>query len=219
MRGFRPLWRPGFISELVAGDRCHLNGLATRDGQPDFATAASTTDHDDGWRDALECGGVVLDIQRGDVACSGLSLPHSPRLHDGRLWTLDSGRGRLGWVDSAAPPTSAFRPVAQLPGLTRGLALHGHWAFVGLSRPRYDIAAGAGSGARDTTLECFHAGRDAAWCGLQVIDLTDGSCIQWFQLDGAAREVYDVAVLPGVACARSVGPLDDDGLDLVSVEG
>ncbi|MEX2470331.1 MAG: DUF4915 domain-containing protein, partial [Pseudohongiellaceae bacterium] len=27
---FKPLWRPAFISKLVAEDRCHLNGLAMK---------------------------------------------------------------------------------------------------------------------------------------------------------------------------------------------
>ena len=29
---FEPLWQPAFISQLVAEDRRHLNGLALRDG-------------------------------------------------------------------------------------------------------------------------------------------------------------------------------------------
>lgn len=36
---FKPLWRPPFISKPVAEDRCHLNGLAMRGGQPTYATA------------------------------------------------------------------------------------------------------------------------------------------------------------------------------------
>ena len=35
---FQPLWRPSFLSALVPEDRCHLNGLAMRDGQPAFVT-------------------------------------------------------------------------------------------------------------------------------------------------------------------------------------
>jgi len=31
---FRPVWKPPFISRLAAEDRCHLNGLALRDGRP-----------------------------------------------------------------------------------------------------------------------------------------------------------------------------------------
>ena len=35
---FAPLWRPPFIDRLAAEDRCHLNGLAMRDGRPAFVT-------------------------------------------------------------------------------------------------------------------------------------------------------------------------------------
>jgi uncharacterized protein (TIGR03032 family) len=33
---FRELWRPPFINRLAAEDRCHLNGLAMKDGQPAY---------------------------------------------------------------------------------------------------------------------------------------------------------------------------------------
>ena len=35
---FRPLWRPPFVSRLAPEDRCHLNGLALRDGEPRYVT-------------------------------------------------------------------------------------------------------------------------------------------------------------------------------------
>ena len=48
---FKPVWRPSFVSQLVAEDRCHLNGLAMVDGRPKYVTAASQSDVADGWRD------------------------------------------------------------------------------------------------------------------------------------------------------------------------
>ena len=36
---FVPVWQPPFICKLSAEDRCHLNGLALRDGQPRYATS------------------------------------------------------------------------------------------------------------------------------------------------------------------------------------
>jgi hypothetical protein len=55
----------------------------------------------------------------GEVLVRGLSMPHSPRWHDGRLWLLESGTGRLLSVDVA---TRRGEPVADLPGFARGLA-------------------------------------------------------------------------------------------------
>ena len=47
---------------------------------------ASRSDVSDGWRDRRDNGGVVIDIGSGEVVVAGLSMPHSPRLHEGRLW-------------------------------------------------------------------------------------------------------------------------------------
>ena len=47
-KSFVPLWKPPFISKLAAEDRCHLNGLAVRDGQPRYVTAVSQSDVADG---------------------------------------------------------------------------------------------------------------------------------------------------------------------------
>src|SRR5262249_29478043 len=93
---FRPIWKPFFISRLAAEDRCHLNGLALKDGRPAYVTAVAETDLADGWRDNRVSGGVVIDVATGEIVCRALSMPHSPRLHDGRLWLLNSGTGEIG---------------------------------------------------------------------------------------------------------------------------
>jgi hypothetical protein len=82
-----------------------------------------------------------------------------------------------------------------------------------LSRPRYDD----GFAGLDLHRRLQDAHEDA-WCGIQVIDTTSGECVHRFRIDGPTRELYDVAVLPDVACPRSVSCLDDEALDLVTVE-
>jgi uncharacterized protein DUF4915 len=61
------------------------------------------------------------------------SMPHSPRLYDGKLWLLNSGAGEFGTVD---PASGTFTPVCFCPGYARGLAFVGRHAVIGLSRPR-----------------------------------------------------------------------------------
>jgi len=56
-----------------------------------------------------------------------------PRLHDGRLWVLESGTGRLMPLDSA---TGRRDTVAEVPGFAPGLAIVGPFAFIGLSKIR-----------------------------------------------------------------------------------
>jgi uncharacterized protein (TIGR03032 family) len=92
----KPAWRPPFMSRLAAEDRCHLNGLAMCDGRPAYVTCVGETDVADGWRDNRAGGGVVIDMASNAVVCRGLSMPHSPRLHDGKLWVLNSGTGEFG---------------------------------------------------------------------------------------------------------------------------
>ena len=99
---FVPLWQPKFISKLAAEDRCHLNGLTLRDGKPAYVTVVGQSDVADGWREHRHDGGCVIDVESNEVVVSGLSMPHSPRLHNGKLWILNAGTGEFGWVDTAA---------------------------------------------------------------------------------------------------------------------
>jgi uncharacterized protein (TIGR03032 family) len=127
-------------------------------------------------------------------------MPHSPRLHQGELWLLNSGTGELGVVEGAATGKGKFVPRVFCPGFARGLAFAGNYAFVGLSKPRYKRFEGL---ALDQRL----ADADSEpWCGIQIIDLTKGVCAEWFRIDGAVKELFDVAVLKGHACPMSIGP-------------
>src|SRR5438270_6672777 len=130
---FVPRWRPPFLTALAAEDRCHLNGLALVDGTPKYVTALGETDTAGGWRANKPQGGCLLDIESNEVMIRGLCMPHSPRWHDGRLWLLESGTGRLLLVDAN---TGRQETIAELPGYARGLALSGAYAFVGLSKIR-----------------------------------------------------------------------------------
>jgi len=130
---FKAIWKPKFISKLAPEDRCHLNGLAMVDGEPKYVTAVCKSDSVDGWRDRRHDGGVVIDIDTDEIVCEGLSMPHSPRWHNGKLWLLNAGTGYLGWVDF---DKKAFVPHAFVPGFARGLSMIGNVAAVGLSKPR-----------------------------------------------------------------------------------
>ena len=207
---FTALWMPPFISALVQEDRCHLNGLAMEQGRPRYVTAVSRSDTIDGWRDRRANGGIVVDVETGEIVCSGLSMPHSPRVAEGILWVLNSGTGELGEVDRA---TGAFRPHVFCPGFVRGLAIHGRHAFVGLSKPRYRRFEGL---ALDDRLK---AANSEPWCGVQVIDLDSGTCVDWFRIDGAVAEIFDVTVLPGVACPMSLGFASSEIRTLITYEG
>ena len=194
---FRPLWRPPFISKLAPEDRCHLNGLAMEDGKPRYVTAVSRADVPGGWRSLRQAGGIVIDVASGEIVATGLSMPHSPRLHEGRLWLLNSGTGELGTVDLAS---GRFEPVCFWPGYLRGLAFHGGFAVVGSSRCREERTF---SGLPlDERLQ--ERGAEAR-SGLAVIDLHTGSASHWLDIGGEVREMYDLQFLPGVRCPGALG--------------
>jgi uncharacterized protein (TIGR03032 family) len=198
---FDVVWRPSFVSRLAPEDRCHLNGVATADGEPRYVTAVSRSDVSSGWRERRRDGGVVVDVASGDVVVGGLSMPHSPRLHRGELWLLDSGHGNLGRVDLAA---GRFEPLAFCPGYLRGLALHGDWAVVGLSKPRDRIF-------QDLPLQEELERRDAVpRCGIQVIELSTGNVAHWIEIGEPVLELYDVSLLHGVERPFALGFRGDE---------
>jgi uncharacterized protein (TIGR03032 family) len=191
---FVPRWVPPFITQLAAEDRCHLNGMAMVDGAVQYVTALAETNEAGAWRQHKAAGGVVMEVPSGRVIVRGLSMPHSPRVHDGRLWYLESGKGELN-VDG--------RTVAQLPGFTRGLAFAGSFAFVGLSQVRESNVFGG--------IPLVDRVQDRR-CGVWAIDLRSGETAAFLQFEGDVREIFDVQVLP----AR-YPELLELGDDLVSV--
>ncbi len=194
---FVPVWQPPFITKLAAEDRCHLNGLALRDGQARYVTAISQSDVADGWREQRQAGGCVIDVPSSEIIATGLSMPHSPRWYRDRLWLLNSGRGEFGYIDQA---TGRFEPVAFCPGYLRGLTMMGDFAVVGLSEPRHNQSL------QGLPLdEALVAKGATPRCGLGVIDLRSGDLVHTLRISGVIHELYDVAVLPQVRRPMALG--------------
>ena len=173
------------MTALASEDRCHLNGVATRDGSIRYVTALGETDTAQGWRETKVDGGLLLDVPTGEAVVRGLSMPHSPRWHDGRLWVLESGKGEVNVVDEA---TGAVEVVARLPGFTRGLAFAGPYAFVGLSQVRESVFGGIPLSER--------LGADERECGVYALDAGTGAVAAFLRFEGAVQEIFDVQVLP-----------------------
>lgn len=199
---FEPCWQPPFISRLAAEDRCHLNGLALKDGHPAYVSCVSQTDVNEGWREHRRAGGVVIEVQSNQVVADGLSMPHSPRWYRDRLWVLNSGQGEFGYVDLRS---GRFEPVAFCPGYLRGLSFHGDFALVGLSKAR------PGQGFEGLALQQELERRNVqSRCGLQVIDLRTGDIAHELRIEGVVAELYDVCVLAGVKRPMAIGLVKDD---------
>ncbi len=199
---FEPVWQPPHISRLAAEDRCHLNGLAVKDGKAGYVTCVSQTDVNEGWREHRQSGGVVIDVQNNEVVAAGLSMPHSPRWYNGKLWVLNSGEGEFGYVDLKS---GQFEPMVFCPGYLRGMSFHGDYAVVGLSKPR-----------ENKTFEGLNLQNKLAAkkvqprCGLQVINLTTGDVVHELRIDGLVAELYDVCVLPEIRRPMAIGFMNEE---------
>ncbi len=202
---FAPLWKPPFITKLAAEDRCHLNGLAMQDGKPTYVTACSATNEAAGWRSHRLDGGVVMHIPSNEIIVRGLSMPHSPRWYQGKLWLLNSGTGEFGFVDG-----NRFVPVTFCPGFVRGLAFWKNYALVGLSQLRSKAFTGLSLENR------LAAENITAQCGLVVVDLETGKLLHALHIGGVVEELFDVVVLPDVRQPRALGFQDDDIDRLIS---
>jgi len=152
---FKPIWKPPFIDRIAAEDRCHLNGLAMRDGKPGFVTCVSDTNTAGGWRNKRRDGG------------------------------RESGK---------------FEPMCFLPGFARGVSFFGNHAIIGVSRPRKEKTfEGLELQERLTDREM------EATCMIAVVNLETGDIEHSIVIDGVVQELYDVAVLQGVARPRIIG--------------
>ena len=191
---FFPRWRPPFVTQLIDQDRCHLNGMAIEHGVPRYVTVLGLTDEPAGWRSNKKSGGAILDVPSGEVISSELCMPHSPRMYGGKLWVLNSGRGELSIVDTKS---GKLQVVASLPGYTRGLAFHGNYAFVGLSRIREtNVFGGLPIGEHPEKLQC----------GLGIVELTTGRTIATLRFKTGVEELFAVETIPGFHHPKIIGP-------------
>jgi uncharacterized protein (TIGR03032 family) len=183
---FTPRWRPPFVRGYAPEDRCHLNGLGMVDGRPKYVTALGQADTAGGWRARKADGGLLMDVETDEILLRGLSMPHSPRWHLGRLWVLESGEGSLAEVDLQR---RAWRQVAQLPGFTRGVDFVGPLAFIGLSQVR-ESAVFSGIPLVERVRE--------RTCGVWVVHVETGATVGFLRFESGVQEIFAVQVLHGV---------------------
>jgi uncharacterized protein (TIGR03032 family) len=184
---FVPRWKPPFITALTPEDRCHLNGIAIRDSEIRYVTALGTTDGPAGWRENKRAGGVLMEVKSQQIITRGLSMPHSPRWYNGKLWILESGNGGVGVVDDRA---GSYQEVYRLPGFTRGMDFAGPYAFIGLSQVRESAVFSGIAIAEKPQNERF--------CGVWAIDTRNGQIVGFVKFMDAVQEIFAVQVLAGL---------------------
>lgn len=179
-----PRWRPPFITGYDLTDRCHLNGLAMRDGKPRYVSALGTTDTPAGWREDKAFGGMIMDIESNKMIAEGLSMPHSPRWYRDKLWVLESGAGQLVTIDEK---TGEKTVIAEVPGFCRGIDFVERYAIIGLSEVR-ETAVFAG-------LPLTEREQDRK-CGVWIVDIETGQTVGYLVFSGGVQEIFSVQLLP-----------------------
>lgn len=181
---FKPYWKPKFIDRLVSEDRCHLNGMAMKDGLPKYATAFGQGNSYQSWRDTVTETGVIFDVDTDEVIIEGLAMPHSPRIFNGELYTLLSATGELVKIDVAK---GSYEVVVKLDGFVRGMDLHEDYLFIGLSKLRENSSTFAKLDFKTSVNEA----------GIVVVHLPTGSIAGKISYQLSLDEIYDVHVLAG----------------------
>jgi uncharacterized protein (TIGR03032 family) len=125
----------------------------------------SPTNTPGGWRETKSESGCLIDISTQEMVATGFLMPHSPRVHNQRLFVLNSGHGTLEAIDRQ---TGKSEMIQSVPGYTRGLALLGPLAFVRMSKIRETSVFGGVPNAKK---------RDELGCGVAVIDLQTGQSV------------------------------------------
>ena len=187
---FKPLWKPDFVTDLVPEERCHLNGMAMENGVVRFVTARARCNDAEVWKNQRHGGGILVSVGDNEIVSSDLSMPHSPRLHNGDLWLLNTGTCEFGSVDLM---TGKFVPMCQVPGYARGLAFIGNWAVIGVSRSRYD------DGFKKLPLKgVLQERNEQPQCGLMIVDLKTGCVAHRLNFQHTMKEISNVSIIPEV---------------------
>jgi uncharacterized protein (TIGR03032 family) len=189
---FKTIWKPPFISRLEPEDRCHLNGMALHNGTIKYVTALGNTNTKQGWRENKLKGGIIIDVPSGEAALSGLSMPHSPRIYDNRLYFLQSARGELLKAD---PEKGKAEVIVKLGSFARGMAKAGDYLFIGVSAMRHTDGVFA-----DLPI----AG--SSFAGIVVVNLPQGRISGQIVYKTNVDEIYDVKIIPGFKRPNILNP-------------
>ncbi|MFP4364892.1 MAG: TIGR03032 family protein [Spirochaetia bacterium] len=182
---FYPVWKPSWVSELMPEDRCHLNGMAMKEGKPEFVTAFNRGNSRRSWKEGLPGGGVLIHVETGEVILEDLQMPHTPRLYNGKIYMLLSATGEIICVD---PETGENDIVNKVNGFVRGMSKYGDFLFVAYSRLRKNASIFKDLPIAD---KCKNAGVD-------VFHLPTGARVGGLWYQSSVDEIFDIQVLPEI---------------------
>ena len=131
--------------------------------------------------------------RRNAIVTEKLSMPHSPRWHDGRLWVLELRHrpSRHRRPRDAAPSSRASSARASCAGSPSTTTTPS-------SACRCRATARSPASQLDDELKK----RDAdPWCGMQIVNLASGDIVEWIRLEGGVTRAVRRAGLARRALA------------------
>ncbi len=190
---FKEVWRPKFISESAAEDRCHLNGMAMQNGDIEFVTALGEVDKFHAWRQNKLTGGVLIHVPTNEIILRNLAMPHSPRVYNNKLYVLLSASGELAEVDVNS---GSYKVVKNLEYFVRGMAKHGDYLFIAHSKLRHNTSA-----FRDLPIA-----EKSQKAGVIIMHLPTNNIVGRIIYENSVDEIYDVKIIPNVSRPNIINP-------------
>lgn len=181
---FTPIWTPSFISKLLPEDRCHLNGMAMRNGKPKYATAFGKYNTAQGWKEKVGSSGLLIDVEKNENVLENLPMPHSPKFYNEDLYLLFSATGELVKVN---PEKQSYETITRISGFVRGLDFYKDYVFICLSQLREKSSSFGKLSISDA----------ASFAGISVVHLPSGKLIGEIKYHASVEEIYDLQILPG----------------------
>lgn len=193
---FVPQWKPSFISELLPEDRCHLNGLAMKDGEPAYVTMFDQTNTKEGWRNGNTETGIIMDVKNQNVVADHLPMPHSPMLIGNSLLFLLSASGKVMEMNTIS---GKMKEIVILDNFLRGLAICGDYLIVGAS------------GLRDSSkaFENLDIKNKDKLAGIYIINRNSGEQVAKLTFTSLVKEIFSVKVLPNILKVAMVTDSDE----------
>jgi len=182
---FVPKWKPSFITELVSEDRCHLNGMALKDGKPKYVTTLGHKNSFQSWRENITQGGLLIDVEKNEIILENLPLPHSPQFYLDKLYLLFSATGEIVCYDENS---GKYELIKKLNGFVRGMAVYKDYMFVGMSKLRQN----------SSTFKQLPIAELSSDAGIIVIHIPTKSTVASLYYKSSVDEIYDIMILPGM---------------------
>ncbi|OIP00483.1 MAG: hypothetical protein AUJ98_08045 [Bacteroidetes bacterium CG2_30_33_31] len=136
------IWQPNVCTtdarKITEGNYLQLNSIAAGTSLQNSYFSASTFivgKSRPGQKNFKVDNKGVIFSGDGNIFASGLTRPHSARIHKDKIWINNSGYGSFGYIKNGK-----YISFATLPGWTRGMHFVNNVVFIGVSRvlPRFE---------------------------------------------------------------------------------